>query len=56
MAEVIRLEDRKGKPSFKPTGPLEAKILFFTGVRYERWAEAQPAGKRTDGSAKRKKH
>ena len=38
MAEIIQLEQRRGHDPAPPKAgvPVEAKILFFTGVRYER--------------------
>ena len=37
MADVIRLQDRKVKiPRKRPVTAGGAKVLFFTGIRYER--------------------
>jgi hypothetical protein len=37
MADVIRLQDRKVKvPRRRPITAASAKVLFFTGIRYER--------------------
>ncbi|ASY55697.1 MULTISPECIES: hypothetical protein [Sinorhizobium] len=37
MADVIRLQDRKVKmPRRRPVTAGSAKVLFFTGIRYER--------------------
>ena len=56
MAHVIRLEERLAKQPKRPSEPCEAKILLFTGVRYERWStiDDQPQKRSTGG--KRKKH
>ena len=57
MAEVIKLDERRGKAPTRPSIPHEAKILLFTGVRYERWKDAGDGPfKRTGNAAKRKKH
>lgn len=36
MAEIIQLAGRRGRVSLRPAATETAKILFFTGVRYER--------------------
>jgi hypothetical protein len=37
MADVIRMQDRKVKvPRRRPVTSGSAKVLFFTGIRYER--------------------
>lgn len=37
MADVIRMQDRKVKrPRRRPLPAGSAKVLFFTGIRYER--------------------
>ncbi|WP_139015618.1 hypothetical protein [Ensifer aridi] len=37
MADVIRMQDRKPKrPRRRPVTTGGAKVLFFTGIRYER--------------------
>ncbi|MDW9373242.1 hypothetical protein GOC57_01010 [Sinorhizobium meliloti] len=37
MADVIRMQDRIVKrPRRRPVGKGGAKVLFFTGIRYER--------------------
>ncbi|WP_172901109.1 hypothetical protein [Sinorhizobium sojae] len=37
MADVIRMQDCKVKrPRRRPVVPGSAKVLFFTGIRYER--------------------
>ncbi|ODR89095.1 hypothetical protein A8M32_21820 [Sinorhizobium alkalisoli] len=51
MADVIRMEDRKVKrPRRRPVTSGSAKVLFFTGIRYERLdgrgpQPSAPAGK-----------
>ena len=56
MAEVVRLQERLDKQPKRPSEPCEARILLFTGVRYERWTdEGHRPETRTNG-AKRKKH
>jgi hypothetical protein len=57
MAEIVRLQDRLATQPKRPGEPGEAKILLFTGVRYERWTSADDdrPQKRT-GGVKRKKH
>lgn len=38
MADVVRLEELISRlPKRTAAAPCEAKILLFTGVRYERW-------------------
>lgn len=47
MAEIVLLAERRGRepvPSREQV-PREAKILFFTGVRYERLDNNTPADK-----------
>lgn len=40
MADVVRLEELISRsPRRRASEPCEAKILLFTGVRYERWSE-----------------
>ena len=42
MAEIIRLAARRSVtrgPDKESAEPCEAEILFFTGVRYERYTE-----------------
>lgn len=64
MADVLRLEDWMTRLPKRETGlPCEAKILLFTGVRYERWTDEEHSDHHFDkgpvkrsGSAKRKKH
>ncbi|WP_200960775.1 hypothetical protein [Rhizobium sp. Root708] len=48
MAKVVALADRLSRTqSRKHTAPIEAQILFFTGVRYERLGETgKPASAR----------
>ena len=43
MAEILRLPQRRRPASPPALGPEEGKILFFTGVRYQR-AETAPSG------------
>lgn len=54
MANVIRLQERLDKLPRRPIEPCEAKILLFTGIRYERLTDERPAT-RSNGT-KRKKH
>jgi hypothetical protein len=56
MAEVIRIDQRLAKQTTRAGEPCEAKILLFTGVRYERWKDADDRPHNRAGSAKRKKH
>jgi hypothetical protein len=56
MAEVIRLQERRAQRPQKASGPCEAKILLFTGVRYERWSAADDRPEKQSRGAKRKKH
>lgn len=47
MADVVRISERLSRtPRKAPDGLMAAKILLFTGVRYERKDNAGPAGKR----------
>ena len=57
MAEVIRLQERLDRLPKRPVEPCEARILLFTGIRYERLTEeGHRPDSRTTGAAKRKKH
>lgn len=42
MAEIISMEERRGRrpAAAKEHVPREADILFFTGVRYERFDDS----------------
>jgi hypothetical protein len=56
MADVIRLQERLDKLPRRAVEPCEAKILLFTGIRYERLTdEGQTPETRSNGT-KRKKH
>lgn len=55
MAEVIRLQERLGKLPRRPTEPCEARILLFTGIRYERLTEESHRPQTRSNGAKRKK-
>ena len=47
MADVVRISEHLGRtPRKAPDGPIAAKILLFTGVRYERKDNTGPLGKR----------
>ena len=53
MADIIRLEDRRNhKPPPPPHDGTAARILLFTGVRYERLESPK---RRTGPGAKRPK-
>jgi len=56
MAEVIRLQERLDKLPKRTIEPREAKILLFTGVRYERWTDEDDRPVKHSSGAKRKKH
>ncbi|MDO6963007.1 hypothetical protein [Rhizobium alvei] len=56
MAEVIRLEERLAKQPQRRSEPCEAKILLFTGVRYERWQEPKAGTVKRRGNSKPKSH
>ena len=56
MAEVIRLEERLAKQPKRVNEPCEAKILLFTGVRYERWTTVDDRPQKRSSGGKRKKH
>jgi hypothetical protein len=51
MATIIQLQPRKRNTDDRPGGP--AKILLFTGVRYERMDMASEAGARRNKAARR---
>lgn len=56
MAEVIRLQERLDKQPKRLSEPCEARILLFTGVRYERWTTADDHPQKRSSGGKRKKH
>ncbi|MBL0371032.1 hypothetical protein JJB09_03235 [Rhizobium sp. KVB221] len=56
MAEVIRIDERLARQPKRPSEPCEARILLFTGVRYERWSSADDRPVKRTGGIKRKKH
>jgi hypothetical protein len=56
MAEVIRIEERLASRPKRQSEPREAKILLFTGVRYERWNNADDRPQKRSSGIKRKKH
>ena len=56
MGNLVQFERRKEPEPDRPAPSAEAEILIFTGVRYERQADAAPTkptassgGKRTRG-------
>lgn len=57
MAEVIRLDTWLAKqPKRMRDEPVEARILLFTGVRYERWTDADDHPRKRRSGSKAKKH
>lgn len=56
MADVIRLQDRLGKVPRRPVEPCEARILLFTGIRYERLTGEGGRPQTRSNGTKRKKH
>ncbi|MDH6269878.1 hypothetical protein M2360_005310 [Rhizobium sp. SG_E_25_P2] len=57
MAEVIRLDTWLAKqPKRMREQPVEARILLFTGVRYERWTDATDHPRKRRSGSKAKKH
>ena len=56
MAEVVRLQKRLDKLPKRVAEPCEARILLFTGVRYERWTDEGHRPETRTSGAKRKKH
>lgn len=56
MAEVVRLQERLDKQPKRLSEPCEARILLFTGVRYERWTDEGHRPETRTSGAKRKKH
>jgi hypothetical protein len=56
MAEVIRLQERLDKQPKRSSEPCEARILLFTGVRYERWTDEDHRPVKSSSGGKRKKH
>ena len=56
MAEVIRLQERLDKQPRRASEPCEARILLFTGVRYERIPEVELGPQTRSNGTKRKKH
>jgi hypothetical protein len=57
MAEVVRIDERLAKqPKRHADRSFEAKILLFTGVRYERWGDMDDRPQKRSSGSKRKKH
>jgi hypothetical protein len=56
MADVIRLQDRLDKLPKRPVEPCEARILLFTGIRYERLTGGRDRPETRSNGTKRKKH
>ena len=56
MAEVIRLQERLDKLPKRAGEPCEARILLFTGVRYERIPDIDLRPETRSNGTKRKKH
>lgn len=56
MAEVIRLQERLEKLPRRQGGPFEARILLFTGIRYERLTDESHRPETRSNGTKRKKH
>lgn len=55
MAIVVELADRQSQMPRRPMkGPVEAKILLFTGVRYERLDEPTTRSANSASQAKKK--
>lgn len=55
MADVVRISDRLSRaPRKAPNGLIAAKILLFTGVRYERRDPAPPTGRRPASGGKKR--
>jgi hypothetical protein len=53
MGEIIMFarDSRRGRKRREDEGPPGARILFFTGVRYERFVEPTPVFERGDSGA-----
>ncbi len=45
----------RGRDSGKPAAPINAEILMFTGIRYERQVPASPTKPSTSPGTKRKR-
>ncbi|MCB1447353.1 MAG: hypothetical protein KDJ87_16555 [Rhizobiaceae bacterium] len=56
MAEVIRLQERLDKMPRRHIEPCEARILLFTGIRYERLTDENRRPETRSNGTKRKKH
>ncbi len=56
MAEVIRLQERLEKRPRPQSEPCEARILLFTGIRYERLTDGSHTPETRSNGTKRKKH
>lgn len=55
MADVIRMQDRKrNRPRRHPVTSGTAKVLFFTGIRYERLDGRGPQPNAPTGKAAKK--
>jgi len=57
MADIVRLADRRARMAERPAEQfVDAKILLFTGVRYERYDRREPsAGQPKSGGPQRAK-
>jgi hypothetical protein len=56
MAEIVRIEEWLALRPKRQTEPCEARILLFTGVRYERWSNVDDRPQKRTSGIKRKKH
>lgn len=55
MADVVRISERLSRTPRKASdGLMAAKILLFTGVRYERRDDTAPVGKRPVSRGKKR--
>lgn len=56
MAEIVRIRDRLEQAHrLPPAMPVKAKILFFTGVRYERQDDSIPIPSGNNAANSKKK-
>lgn len=55
VGKLVPFNKRERHPKARPTNPVDAQIVFFTGVRYERDGTSTPGKPLGTTPAKRKR-
>lgn len=55
VGKLVPFNKRERHPKARPTNPVDAQIVFFTGVRYERDGTSAPGKPLGTTRAKRKR-